>query len=113
MRSNGVIVANAVVIALALACLVAAFVCDWLYRDAHYRTDKAFSEVRRSGADYDSKASGITSPEVYYQRARTVRQWAVYICFLGLLVAGLTRKWQPAAALVVMLLLTMAGGTRL
>src|SRR5690349_20221609 len=107
MRVNIPIIANGVAIAMAVGCFLAAFLCDRQYAQAHHRADYAIHDAQRSGVDFDAKALGVTSPEIYYQRAKTVRQWAVPIWLLALAVAWVTRKWIPAVAATVIMLLTL------
>src|SRR5260370_217836 len=75
MRSNIPMIVNAVAITVALGCLLAALSCDRQYGQAHSRATQATETANQSGTDFDPKRGGLTSPEIYYQRAKSVRQW--------------------------------------
>src|SRR5436309_47986 len=104
MRWNVPMIVNGVAIAVALGCLLAALRSDRQYGEAHSRATQAIETVHQSGTDFNPKGEDITSPEIYYQRAKSVRQWAVPVWIIALGVAWVTRKRIPAIIVTLILL---------
>ncbi len=114
MRWDIPTIVNGVAIAISLGCLVAALRCDRQYAQASSRAFQAIDAARKNGTDFDPQRDGITSPEIFYQRAKSVREYAIPLWILGLVVAGATRKWIPAVIVTFILLPTVfTGGVRL